>query len=862
LDNFDNKSFESAEEQTEGKTGLVFDFSEEGFVFESVADISPKAEEAPVKEVENNETVEEIEEEEQKAEKESKEEFTLPESFTVSSGFWDSIPASEEEPVRVRATYVPRFTEASENYRMVDDPRNKAAKPQEVKVVAKPKEEIENVAPKDPTSELDEEKTVEKIVVAPGNITASEPTDESISIFKFDAETKPTEEKNEEQEQDVSSIVASLAKEALLKEEKKPEEQPAQQPEEDEPLEDKGIPDPEVRVKVIDYYRDSEIDVREAPEGASDATVAPKKKGSFEFTTTIQRDTVKDRFLDMLMSVRVRLIAAILVFVLVATVQCLQAFGVDLMKLIGLGGMFSAYAVIDLQFCVCLSLIALPEIIGSVKALLSKKLVPELAIPIQLLVLIGYTVIIAVTETLEYPVFGVVFGTQVLAAILATYVKRKAEFISFKVICKPTVKNVIDKKMTRELERENQALDGAVDEYNSSTARMFRTSFISDFFARSAKISENSFGNLLLLLVSFGVALVTGLASLLISDYSVSVMAQGFTLVFTLACPSFAILSHKLPFYRANVEASADKSTFVGESSIYSYSDLDVITYEDTEIFGEEDVSIRKIHLYGKAFNAPKAMKQMFALFAGQGGPLDRVFTAALDRKCAPAEELLIETDGISGVLDGDKICAGTEEYMRRKGILIPAEDFRTSSNATDSTQIMYGAENGEVYVKFYIRYSFSEEFTMLLPILKEQKIIPLIYTRDPNITDSLVRVLTMGEDIIRVMKKTSNKKTEEKIYRRISAGAVTLGDKSSAVNMILLAKRYSAFHAGLSVTELVSAIVGAAMAALLSVGGMLTVPTVALAIWQIAWCVFLGCISFRLFGAKRNKPESDEDYD
>ena len=253
-------------------------------------------------------------------------------------------------------------------------------------------------------------------------------------------------------------------------------------------------------------------------------------------------------------------------------------------------------------------------------------------------------------------------------------------------------------------------------------------------------------------------------------------------------------------------------------------------------------------------------MKEMYALLAGEGGPLERVFTAALDKKCAPAESIVIEEDGISGILDGHKICAGTEGYMIRNNVKIPTDDYRTAISSTDSTKIMYGAADGEVYVKFFIRYSFSEEFTMMLPILKEQKIVPLVYTRDPNVTNELLKVLTMGEDSMRVMKRTAERSQEQKVYRRISSGAVTVGDSASAVNMVLLAKKYASFQASLSLTELVSMIVGATLAVVLAVSGMLHVPTLIFALWQVAWCVALGVTSFRNFGRRRTSAEDDED--
>ena len=356
--------------------------------------------------------------------------------------------------------------------------------------------------------------------------------------------------------------------------------------------------------------------------------------------------------------------------------------------------------------------------------------------------------------------------------------------------------------------------------------------------------------------IGAGIALVTGLVSFFIDGISVVSGAQSLAMVFMFSYPVFSILAHKLPLKHVSKRAAFEESAFVGEASVLEGADVDVFTYEDTEIFGVEDVSLRKVHLYGKAYNTPKAMKQMYSLFSVVGGPLDYVFSAALDRKCSPAQDIVIEDNGISGVLEGHKICAGTEEYMISHGITIPEDDYRTNNSTSDSTKVMYGAEDGEVYVKFFIRYSFSEEFTMLLPDLKEKNIVPLVYTRDPNITGDLLKVLTLGEDIIRVMKKYVPRTAEEKTYRRIDSGIVTHGDKDNAINMVLLAKKYAIFQNSLAAMEMISMIVGAVLAVVLAIGDMFILPATLLSLWQIVWCAVLYIRSKLAFQLPKDREE------
>ena len=855
LDTQEKNNSVSDKDMPEGRTALEFEFSENsGFVFESEADISPELGEktddkAVGKTLADEEAVREL-----------KEEFLLPDSYEVNEKY--NTQSFLEDPMRVRTTYVPRFTEVSETYRMADDKRPRPTP--KAQTASAPTKETEPSYPSvDPTAEIDEERSVEKVIVTQTHARTAEPSDESIKVFKFDNAKEessrtsypPSSEKtafdsvSEERDVGEDDQALNLAQDTYAA------------PLEKDAKEYSSIPDPRDSLHVMNYdgMRYTDVTDEEAPAESFDD--GKKRKSHVEFTSPIQRDTAKDRFLDSIMSVKVRLFAALFVLFSVLTVEILGLFNISLLSRIGLGTVGYADSALDLAFSCCLFLLALPEVIRAFRYLVRGELLPEISLPVSLFILIVYTAVVVAQSgiTPEYMTFGILFAVQAVSAILGSLYRTTAEFASFKIISKNAPKNVFDKRYTRTLPRENIALDGVVDEYNSKTARMFRTAFVSDFFSRSSRVMENTVNVIMILGISLGIAVVTAVVSFFIADESVRLLTAAETLatVFMVAVPSFSILVHKLPLNHSIKEAESEDSTFVGEESIYEGADVDVIAYEDTEIFGIEDVSIKKVHLYGKVYNTPKAMKQMYSLFTVIGGPLDHLFSSSLDRKCSAATDVVIEDDGVSGMMDGHRICAGTEEYMLRHKISIPEEDYKTKTSATDSTKVMYGAEEGEVYVKFFIRYSFSEEFTMLLPDLKEKKIVPLIYTRDPNITVDLVRVLTLGEDIIRVMKKYNEKDKDEKIYRRVSAGIVTLGDKSNAINMVLLAKKYTSFQDSLATGELVSMIVGAVLAAVLSVvfvNNMQNIPVLALGIWQLALCAVLYVRSRVIFKLRKKE--------
>ena len=819
-----------------GKTFLEFEISEE----------APSATE-PLTVTDDTKKTEPVRE----SAAEPKEEFRIPDSFDVNEMY-----ASEnfvQTPSAIRPTYLPRFTEVSETYRMQNDPR------------PRPKTDTHNVKASadnssalelDPTTEKVEEKDVEKVLVTSKVIRSSEPTDETLKVLKFstpiDSETADASAVPEKSE--------PVIPEPTVSEPENEEEVDIPVETVAEPIVEKPknmtIPDPDATFSVVDFTP-HELELYEEPKGASEPEKKEKGLINAEFTSPIQRDSVKDRFLDTLMSIKVRLAGSLILLLVMILMDCLPYLGVDVLGAIGFGNIPHAGAIIDMQFSICIFLFALPEILRSFKLLVKGKLTPELFSVVSLIFVIINDLVAASFLTTNYLTFGVLHGLQCVGIIVASYNRTVSDFTSFKLVSRNVAKNVLDKRLTRELPRENLALDGAIDEYNSKTARMFRTVFVSNFFKRASESCENFVNVAMMMGITFGLAVVSGLVTFFLDSYSVASGMQTATLVILLGLPVFSILAHKLPYRHACRNAATEESAFVGESSIYDGADVDVFTYEDTEIFGIEDVSLRKVHLYGKVYNTPKAMKQMYALFSVVGGPLDFLFSSALDRKCPPADDVVIEENGVSGMLEGRKVCAGTEEYMISHGIAIPDDDYRTNPAANDSTKVMYGAEDGEVYVKFFIRYSFSEEFTMLLPEFKDKKIVPLIYTRDPNITDELLKVLTLGEDMIRVMKKYVPRSTEEKTYRRIDSGIVTHGDKGNAINMVLLAKRYASFQGSIASAELISMMIGAVLAVVLSLGHMTAIPATLLALWQGAWCTAL-YIRSRLFF--RHRPEREEE--
>ena len=799
-------------------------------------------------------------------------EFIIPDVFDIADAVEQRNPA-EPYVETIWRPYMPRFTEVTDERRKANNASDSVTDGQNIgitKVDGGVKvEKINSLSSvfdaADPTAEIDAHIPDAVVVKIQGKASTSK---DSLNVFKF------SDEKTEEHES-VSVNPEELERREISgltghKWEAKPETEIKS---EDKKAVDAAVAATETKIVVeaesdiayktfLDDERDESFEIPEIkledsellPEGYEGKEKRSDAADMSEYNSFSMRESFKDRFLDSIMAVRIRLVVAVLLGIVTFV---FDIFRTSVCEYFGILSDFGAPAIIDACLVASLFLITLPETARAVKQLIFGVVSPELSSSLVGVTVFGYALAIAIMSPVggTYPLFASVYAIMAINSIYATHCLHSAHFSAFKVISEKGNKSIIDKPFTRTMELENIALDGVVDEYKSRCARVFDTSFVSGFYSNSKKNSEKSKNNLIILALSFGVAAVGGIIMLFVKGTISPVSALStFTSVVALSVPAFSILSHKLPFCDAEKEASKCDGAIIGECSLNDYSGVDVVVFEDTEVFGPDDVWLKSAS--DRRSDYLDSMRKMASLFAALGGPLSRVFENALNKKYSPAKDVVIEDEGAEGVVDGELVVAGTADYMRRRGIKIPAgNDIKSGS-----TRVIYAAADGEFFATFTVHYSFSEEFALLLSAMREEKIVPLVYTRDFNINNDFMRILTGGSDVIRVMRKYTPVK-EKTVYGKINSTLVTKGDKTSAIELILTAKRYSKFQSFLSVTELSAAASGAVLAILIAIGNMTaSLPTIILAIWQLGWTVALGIMSRKNFRTREKGNKNAEE--
>ena len=859
------------------KTALVFEETddaeacdEEEISTPSFAAEANEEPETPVVEREQKEVKEAVSEAPAAPRSVEDEEFEIPDTFVVSEEFDTPL---DNYVSTICKTYVPRFTEVTANHNyfadnsLLREKEKQLQREKEASVSAEPRAEQSAPSPvsvtvedacgrasddeNDPTAEVDHE-VKDAVVVSIGSSAHESELGDTLNVFKFPEEHEGEAPEEESEEERTKRVITKLTGHRW--DAPKAEDAPLSESDSDDGAQDSApaystdswsntVPDDEKLSEV--YAEEEKHSEKDDPKGVSTKKVSASD--TTEYNSFAMRDVFKDRFLDSKMAVKLRLIVAALLGVAALLFENLYLFGVELF-----GGAVISVAVIDACLIAALFMIALPEALRGIKAASRGILAPEICSTAAILSLFAYTLTMSfiAPEGVSYPLFGFVAAILSFNSMIATHCMHSANFEAFKSVSEKGIKHVYDTRLTRELERENMALDGAVDEYKSKIARGFDTGFISDFVTNSGKRYENTRNNAIVLAVSFGVALVAGVVMLFVGELGAVSGLSTFALVIALASPAFAVMSHKLPFARAEREVQRDGGAIIGERTMYDFAGVDVVAFEDTEVFGTDDVSFKSISLSDRRGDFNEAMRKMSSLFAAIGGPLSNVFAETLNKKYPAAEDVIIEDDGAEGTIDGKRVMAGNVDYMVRHGVKIPLRN----ESSVGSTRIMYAAEDGELFAKFTVNYAFSEEFALMLSAMRQRGIVPLVYTRDFNVNNEFLQFLTSGADAIRVMRRYSPDKPRT-VYGRISAGFVTLGDKTSFVNMLLVARRYVGFQSRIAVTEALAAAVGATLAAVIALCNMTTaLPSALLGGWQLVWTAVLAIISARTF----NKQDKD----
>ena len=287
----------------------------------------------------------------------------------------EASPAFEEESEeaektvapqdRIWTTYVPRFTAASDNYRMkksdeLSVPRAYEEKKTQLDTPVFSADSDE--ADVDPTAELDSEAGIlDATVVSSGN-TVSDNTDVS-KVFKFESDAPSQAEPVSEESvmEQIDKLFDPEPEAEQISEADTAEEstEPEEQPEEAEEQEQETARLPVSVLERVALPAEQSAVVLESV----DEKVGKKKNR--EYTSFSEKDSFIDVFVDSITSIRVRIFAAAFLSLMLLFVENASFFGFNVIRFLHLEGTGGGMAIITLPFIFGLFLLVIPEVVYS-----------------------------------------------------------------------------------------------------------------------------------------------------------------------------------------------------------------------------------------------------------------------------------------------------------------------------------------------------------------------------------------------------------------------------------------------------------------------------------------------------------------
>ena len=236
----------------------------------------------------------------------------------------------------------------------------------------------------------------------------------------------------------------------------------------------------------------------------------------------------------------------------------------------------------------------------------------------------------------------------------------------------------------------------------------------------------------LLPVVLMGTFVFAGLSSLgqgrgsdFLLNWSVMLIAGG-----TCALP----LCWSLPFARFARHLQRVGCAVAGWSGAEKLSRRKSMIVTDADLFPPGTIQLNGIKIYGE--ERRKVASYAAAMATQSGCGLERLFDGLLHTENAHKVTMhdfrFYEEGGWAGEIHGETVLMGTASFMRKMEVRIPGDiNLKTG---------MFLAVDRQLVAVFAVKYNPAENVDFALRLMRSSHILPILASRDPNITPGLLK--------------------------------------------------------------------------------------------------------------------------
>ena len=189
-----------------------------------------------------------------------------------------------------------------------------------------------------------------------------------------------------------------------------------------------------------------------------------------------------------------------------------------------------------------------------------------------------------------------------------------------------------------------------------------------------------------------------------------------------------------LPFSRLARHLQKAGCAVAGWSGAEKISGQRRMVLTDGDLFPPGTIQLNGVKVFGEEI--PRAASYAATLARCAGCGLERVFDGLLRSEGGHYQEAqdfsFYEEGGYSATIHGESVLLGTASFMRKMEVRLPGNiNLRTG---------IFLAVDRQLTAAFAVKYHAAENVDFALRLMRRSRVIPVLASRDPNITPALLK--------------------------------------------------------------------------------------------------------------------------
>lgn len=189
-----------------------------------------------------------------------------------------------------------------------------------------------------------------------------------------------------------------------------------------------------------------------------------------------------------------------------------------------------------------------------------------------------------------------------------------------------------------------------------------------------------------------------------------------------------------LPFSQLAERLQKAGCAVAGWSGAEKISRGRAMVLSDADLFPPGSVQLNGVKVYGEEL--PRAASYAASMARAAGCGLERIFDGLLREESGQYETVddfgFYKEGGWSGVIRGESVLMGTAPFLGRMGVRLPEKMHLKTG--------IFMAVDKRLTAVFAVKYDAAENVDFALEMLRRGRVTPILASRDPNITPSLLK--------------------------------------------------------------------------------------------------------------------------